>query len=63
MIIMKILRQQEKNAYGTIASEKLKYKNKMTKYKISTNEQILETKLILYDNGVIVFFSLYISNV
>lgn len=42
MIIMKILRQHEKNAYGTIASEKLKYK-KMTKYKISTNEQILET--------------------
>lgn len=43
MIIMKILRQHEKSAYGTIASEKLKYKNKMTKYKISTNEQILDT--------------------
>lgn len=40
---MKILRQHEKSAYGTTASEKLKYKNKMTKYKISTNEQILDT--------------------
>lgn len=48
MIIMKILRQHEKNASGTIASEKLKYKNKMTNYKTITNEpnagNNLETK-------------------
>lgn len=31
------------NAYATIASEKLKYKNKVTKYRTITNEQMLET--------------------
>lgn len=49
----------------TRASEKLRYKNKMTKSKTITNGQILErnilkVKLIFYENGGIVdFFTFY----
>lgn len=49
----------------TRASEKLRYKNKMTKSKTITNGQILERnilkiKLIFYENGGIVdFFTFY----
>lgn len=40
------------NTYGTTASKKSRYTNKMTKYKTITNgKQLKILKLILYDNG------------